>query len=100
MVARVAAQGMYSSEKVISARALAGPKPMPPSMAERDAIPAAEFTLFTAKSTAQLETTTSLAETPAIRATTICQYPRPTGAKNGTSHRPRRDPKVFPMSAE
>ena len=73
MVARVAAQGIYSSEKVINARALAGPKPMPLRMADRLAMPAAEFTLFTLNSTAQLETTTSLADTPAISATTICQ---------------------------
>ena len=91
---------MYSSEKVIRARALAGPKPMPLSIAEREAMPAAEFTLLTLKSTAQLETTTSFAETPAIRATTICQYPRPMGEKKGTSQRPKSEPKVPDISVE
>ena len=36
-------------------------------------MPASEVTLEIPKSTAQLETTTSLAEMPAMRATTICQ---------------------------
>ena len=59
-----------------------------------------EVMLLTPKSTAVEDTTTSLAEMPAIRATTICQKPRPMGAKKGTMHRPIMEPKVFPMSWE
>ena len=50
------------------------------------------------KSTPQLDTTTSLAAIPAIRATMICQYPSPTGAKNGTIALPIQEPKLKLMS--
>ena len=100
MVASVAAQGTYSREKVIRARAFKGPKPMVPREPIREVIPSGEVMLVTPKSTAQLETTTSLAEMPAIRATTICQKPRPMGTKKGTISRPIMEPKVWDMSWE
>ena len=66
----------------------------------REAIPSEEVMLVTPKSTAVLETTTSLAEIPAMRATTICQKPRPIGAKKGTMNRPMMEPKEEEMSWE
>ena len=66
---------------------------MPESTWANWAIPAGELALTTPKSTAQLDTTTSLADMPAIRATVICQKPSPMGAKKGTSHRPMTAPK-------
>ena len=66
----------------------------------KEAIPSGEVILVTPKSTAQLETTTSLAEIPAISATTICQKPRPMGAKKGTSHLPSMAPKLDAISVE
>ena len=46
-------------------------------------MPSVEVMLVTPKSTAVLETTTSLAEMPAISATTICQKPQTDGGEEG-----------------
>ena len=61
-------------------------------------IPAPELMFETPNKTAQLETTTSFAEMPAIRATAICQNPNPIGAKNGTSPCPKIAPKLSDIS--
>src|SRR5699024_10916957 len=98
MVPRAAAQGMYSRQKIIRHRALKGPKPMPSSAAAKDAMPAGLEALTMPNRTAQLDTTTSLAEMPAMRATAICQKPRPMGAKKGVSSLPSTAPKLFDIS--
>ena len=66
MVASAAAQGMYSRQKTIRHTALRGPNPIPASAAAKELMPAAELALAMPNSTAQLDTTTSLAEIPAI----------------------------------
>ena len=63
-------------------------------------IPISELIFGTANNTAQLDTTTSFAEIPAINATAICQYPKPIGAKNGSNPRPINAPKLFDISEE
>ena len=73
MVASVAAQGIYSRQNTIRLTALRGPKPISASAAAKAPMPAAEAVFATPNSTAQLVTTTSLAEMPAMSATTICQ---------------------------
>ena len=82
-VARAAAQGMYSRQKIIRQRALKGPKPIPSRAAAKAAIPASELALTMPNSTAQLETTTSLAEMPAMRATVILPEAQADGGKEG-----------------
>ncbi len=64
------------------------------------AMPAAVVAFPTLNSTAQEDTTTSFAEMPAMSATTICQNPKPMGAKKGTIHWPIWEPKVWDMSRE
>lgn len=73
---------------------------MPPRADAKALMPSGELALTMPNSTAQLETTTSLAETPAMRATAICQKPRPMGAKKGTSHLPSMAPKLDAISVE
>ena len=74
------------------------PNPIPPKSSVRLAMPAAEFKLEMPNKTAQLDTTTSFAEIPAIKATAICQYPSPSGAKKGTIHFQMTAPKLFLIS--
>ena len=61
-------------------------------------IPSVVVMFCTPNKTLQLDTTTSFAAITAIRATTICQYPSPTGAKRGTAAFPMIDPKLFEIS--
>lgn len=75
-------------------KAFSGPKPIPVSAEEKTAIPWGELALTIPDRTAQLETTTSLADMPAISAASIYQDPRPIGAKTGTSHLPSMAPKL------
>ena len=98
IVANVAAQGIYSRQKIIRQKALSCPKPAVPRIPTSVSIPAAELILGTPNKTAQLDTTTSFAEMPAIKATAICQKPNPTGAKNGTSQCPKMAPKLSVIS--
>ena len=79
---------------------LRGPKPIPFNADAKALIPSGELALTMPNNTAQLDTTTSLAEIPAISATAICQKPRPMGAKKRTSHLPSMDPKLWDISGE
>src|SRR5699024_12569958 len=95
---KVAAQGIYSRQKIIRQNALSCPKPAAPKMPTSVFIPAPELIFGTPNRTAQLDTTTSFAEIPAIKATAICQKPNPIGAKNGTSQWPKMAPKLSVIS--
>src|SRR5699024_11573772 len=61
-------------------------------------IPAEVVILAMQKRTLQLETTTSFAAIPEIRATAICQYPSPAGASKGTRAFPMIAPKLSEIS--
>ena len=90
MVASVATQGMYSRQNTIRHTAFSGPKPI----AVRASVNASE-PCAAPSSTAQLETTTSLAEMPAISATTICQKPSPITANAGERNLPMYPAKPY-----
>ena len=68
--------------------ALSGPNPTDESASAMAAMPASDVAFATPKRIAVLETTTSFAEMPAMRAVEICQKPKPIGAKKGTQARP------------
>lgn len=94
IVASVAAQGVYKRQNTIKQKALKEVKPIAFKASENSIMPALDEELTTPKSTAQLETTTSFAEIPAINARVICQNPKPTGAKRGAKILPRLAPKL------
>ena len=74
---------MYSRQNTIRQMAFSPPKPMAVSAPAMSAAP-----LPVPSTTAQLETTTSFAEMPAMSATTICQKPSPIGANAGCRNLP------------
>ena len=85
MVMIVAAQGMYRRAEYHQADGVKPCKPdaFKPLMKHLHA--GGELIFWIPKSTDRRRTpTTSLAEMPAISATTICQKPRPAGANTGT----------------
>ena len=77
---------------------MAAPNPMDARTATKLSIPWAVVIFWMPKSTLQLDTTTSFAAMPEISATTICQYPRPSGSKNGTISFPTMEPKLSLIS--
>ena len=94
IVAIVAAQGTYNKQNIIRQYAFNTPNPILFNIVANSVIPACELIFGTANNTAQLDTTTSFAEMPAINATAICQYPNPIGAKNGSNKCPITAPKL------
>ena len=90
---------MYSRQNTIRHTAFKGPNPMPASSSANAAMPSAELAFTMPNSTAQLETTTSFAEMPAISATAICQKPSPTGMNTGAMNLPTYAAKLLPMSS-
>ena len=100
IVAMVAAQGTYNKQNIIRQYAFNIPNPIPLNIAANSVIPTSELIFGTANNTAQLDTTTSFAEIPAINATAICQYPNHKKTKNGSNICPITAPKLFVISVE
>ena len=98
IVAIVAIHGVYNKQKIINAYAFKLPNPAAVSAAVKADIPSAELILLIPYKTEKLDTTTSFAEMPEIRATAICQLPRPAGRSTGSKIWPKAAAKLCETS--